>query len=204
MLNRREFVRSTVIGLTTLVGLQNLPKAVAEEKSLQFADLVKSKLNNGIDRIFKVVDIKDFKPERTKFGPVPMFGYNENDNINDMAWHTLIAASLENKDNKFPATQFDDFVDTKATDLFVDSSICQYVKSQRDRFYPDNKCKIHSVNLKQYYGFYTDQMKQKFRVYRSSLAIAANFTDGQPSIIVKDNYFRVYVSDTSNFILGQI
>lgn len=199
MLNRRQFVQNSAIGLTTLA---YLPKnTTADEKVVGFADLVKSKLNNGIDRIFKIVDIN--KGYKTSV-PIPMMTNVELDKINDYSWHTLIAASLENKDNKFPATQFDDFVDTKATDLFVDSSIYQYVKSQRDRFYPDNKCKIHPVNLKQYYDFYTNDMKQKFRVYRSSLAIAANFTDGQPSIIVKDNYFGIYVSDNSNFILGQI
>lgn len=199
MINRREFVRSTVIGLTSLACLPKI--TTADEKVVGgFADLVKSKLDNGIDRIFKVVDIKDIKTSV----PIPVFSFKELDQINDFAWQTLIAASIDNKDHKFPAIQFQDFADLKATDLFADSIVYQYIKYREESAHTERKCKIHSINLKQYYNFYTNQLKQKFMVYRSSLVIAANLSEDSAQIIVKDNYFGIYVKDNSNFILGQI
>lgn len=133
-----------------------------------------------------------------RFPSVPMFPA-ENHNIEDIAWHTLIAAGV--KHTKYPQTDALEFLCKSATDVFVDSKSYKYFKW----IYQDSPFNIHEVNLEKYSDFYTNSMQQKFGKYTNQIFIACDLKDKNSNIIVKfDGYLGCCIFEDNKIFVGQI
>lgn len=204
-MNRRDLIKSAAAAGVLGLSLFN-SKLIAEEKTRE--DFIKSKLHNGIDKIFTVNDLDN--NDRAKYlkavpmyDMVPRFGVESLD-IVDVAWHTVIAASMDNAGNEFPSINYVNFIETKATDVFVDSSIYKYVKHLNDSDDREKPLKIHSVDLAKYYSFFTDNLRGRFSKYTSNLIIACNLTDKNAALIpITGNMFGITVYN-KHFMIGQV
>lgn len=204
MLNRRDLIKNLIsISGLSLTGLRLEAEEIKPYYSIQ------SQLNNGIDKIYNISDYYDNQSKHKK--SIPLYPINmliKNTEINDLAWQTLLSASLNNVNKIYPASSFVSFIEQKCTDLFVDKTIYKYVchTYMNDPDFTPNKMNIHSVNLAQYYPFYIDSLGGKFRKYTSNLLIACNLSEkNSAKIIVKDtNYIGVAILDNTHFMLGQI
>lgn len=204
-MNRRDLIKSAAAAGVLGLSLFN-SKLIAEEKTRE--DFIKSKLHNGIDKIFTVNDLDN--NDRAKYlKSIPMYDMLPRLNVNDLdivdiAWHTVIAASMENAGKDFPSINYVKFIETKATDIFVDSSIYQYVKHINDSDDRDKKPKIHSVDLAKYYPFYTDSLRGRFKKYTSNLLIACDLSDKNVALIpITGNMFGITVYH-QHFMIGQV
>lgn len=181
-MNRREL----------LISLSVMPAVLACEPS--FEELVQSKLCNGIDKIFKVINLANGYKTSV---PAPTLEYRKLDEINDYCWQTVITASI--KKSKYPIISSLNFLRNQATDVFVD-----YQCSNWFNYIFISECKIHLVDLKQYIPFYTNSLKQKIGKYNSSIFIAANLSKESAIIPVKNNCFGCCIMNEECFHIGQI
>lgn len=208
-MNRRDLIKSAA-GLFGL-SLTGFTLRAAEEKTRE--EIIRAELNNGLDKIYRVSNWDEYTPlsnlwagfplTKTRYVAVPLHHINTIGNVNDTAWHTLLSAGQTNVDKVFPSTSFEAFINTKTTDLFVDSSVCKYTAFKYKDF---EGITVHTVDLAKYYNFYTERLGGKFRKYTSNLILACNLRHKPNArIIVKNpDYVGVCITEDNHFMLGQI